>query len=243
MLTATPWSHNRTFFFFFFFHTKSLRPGRLFTHRRASARTSPVSSAPRPPHGTAQTAGASRVAPSCSFLLSAAFRPASHVGAKTSAHVCTRRRTPAPAVQVRAARCPSNSQTAKRPLPSPGRDASARRAGPARAPAPRSGLPPTRISSWRDQVAMSYSSQWGKAPSEDGADGWGPHSGSPERLRPGRKAVCGGGQGALAHQATRSGPSWPPPKSPHGHQLRVPSRANDPAPHSRKKLYTTMSRP
>lgn len=136
VLTATPWSHNRTFFFFFFFfHTKSLRPGRLFTHRRASARTSPVPSAPRPPHGTAQTAGASRVAPSCSFLLSAAFRPASHVGAKTSAHVCTRRRAPAPAVQVRAARCPSNSQTAKRPLPSPGRDASARRAGPARAPA------------------------------------------------------------------------------------------------------------
>lgn len=166
----------------FFFHTKSLRPGRLFTHRRASARTSPVPSAathgPRPPHGTAQTAGASRVAPSCSFLLSAAFRPASHVGAKTSAHVCTRRRAPAPAVQVRAARCPSNSQTAKRPLPSPGRDASARRAGPARAPAPRSGLPPTRISSWRDQVAMSYSSQWGKAPSEDGADGWG-HLGEP----------------------------------------------------------------
>lgn len=160
----------------FFFHTKSLRPGRLFTHRRASARTGPVPSAPRPPHGTAQTAGASRVAPSCSFLLSAALCPASHVGAKTSAHVCTRRRAPAPAVQVRAARCPSNSQTAKRPNShSPLRGETP----------PLGGLvqsalrpPPTRISSWRDQVAMSYSSQWGKAPSEDGADGWG-HLGEP----------------------------------------------------------------
>lgn len=127
----------------------------------------------------------------------------------------------------------SSQLTSNSHSPLRGSDTSAQRGGPERALTPALCSPPTHISYWRDQVALSNGSQWEKASLEDRADRWG-HLGEPWTAEVWEEGDVRGG--AWDHRVMWSGPSWPPLATTKV-IAQLPAKGSEPmTPPPRKKL-------